>query len=87
MTIELPRHIEESIAAVVQSGRFASVDDAMAEAARLLLKQVGPIKPPATDPDHDPILGLFHDDAELMDAIVAQAYRDRDTDTWRDIDV
>lgn len=79
--------MEASIVAVVQSGRFGSIDEAMAEAARLLLKQVGPVEPPAADPDHDPILGLFRDEPELMDAIVAQAYRERETETWRDIEV
>jgi len=87
MTIHLPQDLESSIQAAVQLGRFASVDEAMAEAARLLLRQVGPLDPPAADPDHDPILGLFSDDAELMDAIVADIYHRRKTDTWRDIDV
>ena len=40
MTIHLPENLETSILAAVQSGRFASVDDAMAEAARLLLRQL-----------------------------------------------
>lgn len=40
MTIHMPDALETSIRAVVESGRFASVDDAMAEAARLLLRQV-----------------------------------------------
>ena len=33
MTIHLPPHIERSIQAAVHSGHFASVDDAMTEAA------------------------------------------------------
>src|SRR3954447_17660605 len=37
MTINLPKDVETSIQAAVLSGRFASMDDAMAEAARLLL--------------------------------------------------
>lgn len=40
MTIHMPDNLESSIIEVVESGRFASVDDAMAEAARLLLRQV-----------------------------------------------
>ena len=87
MTIHLPIDLETSIAAIVQSGQFRSVDDAMAEAARLLLKQVGQVKPVTSDPNPDPILGLFRDDAELMDAIVADIYHRRETDTWRDIDI
>jgi Arc/MetJ-type ribon-helix-helix transcriptional regulator len=39
MTIHLPNDLENSILAEVHSGHFASVDDAMAEAARLLLRQ------------------------------------------------
>lgn len=39
MTIQLPNDLENSIRAEVASGHFASVDDAMAQAARLLLRQ------------------------------------------------
>ena len=88
MTIQLPVELESSIAAIVRSGRFRSMDDAMAEAARLLLHQLGPVAQPASaQPERDPILGLMRDDAELMDDIVADAYRQRQTDGWRDIDL
>jgi len=40
MTIHLPKDVESSINAAVHSGHFASVDDAMTEAARLLLRQI-----------------------------------------------
>jgi len=40
MTIHLPPHIERSIQAAVHSGHFASVDDAMTEAASLLLERL-----------------------------------------------
>jgi Arc/MetJ-type ribon-helix-helix transcriptional regulator len=40
MTIHLPEELESSIRAEVLSGHFASLDDAMAEAARLLLRQI-----------------------------------------------
>ena len=40
MTIHLPKDVEGGILAAVQSGRFASVDAAMAEAAGLLLQQL-----------------------------------------------
>ena len=40
MTINLPNDLESSIQATVRNGRFASVDDAMAEAARLLLREL-----------------------------------------------
>ena len=40
MTIHLPPDIERSIQAAVHSGHFASVDDAMTEAASLLLERL-----------------------------------------------
>ena len=40
MTIHLPPHIESSIQAVVHSGRFASLDEAMTEAASLLVQRL-----------------------------------------------
>ena len=40
MTIHLPKEVENGILAAVQSGRFASVDAAMTEAAGLLLQQL-----------------------------------------------
>ena len=40
MIIHLPKDRERSVLAAVQSGRFASVDDAMTEAASLLRRQL-----------------------------------------------
>jgi Arc/MetJ-type ribon-helix-helix transcriptional regulator len=40
MTIHLPPHIENSIQAAVHSGRFASLDEAMTEAASLLVQRL-----------------------------------------------
>ena len=45
MTIHLPAELETSIEAAVDSGRFASVDDAMSEAARLLLRTIKQERP------------------------------------------
>jgi hypothetical protein len=39
MTIQLPEDLETSLRAEVARGRYASLDEALAEAARLLLKQ------------------------------------------------
>jgi Arc/MetJ-type ribon-helix-helix transcriptional regulator len=80
------------VQAAVQSGRFASVDDAMAEAARLLLRELdrGPQaqSPDNTgDPGPDPFLGSMRDAADELDEIVADAYRKRREETWRDITV
>ena len=40
MTIHLPEHVEHSLHAAVRSGHFASMDDAMAEAALPALKKL-----------------------------------------------
>ena len=40
MTIHLPEDIERNLRAQVSRGRFASLDDALAEAARRLLEQL-----------------------------------------------
>ena len=47
MNIQLPDNLENSVRSLVNGGRFASVDDAMTEAARLLLKQATPHQQPA----------------------------------------
>ena len=41
MTIHLPPDIESSIQAAVHSGRYASLDEAMIEAASLLVERLG----------------------------------------------
>jgi Arc/MetJ-type ribon-helix-helix transcriptional regulator len=40
MTIHLPENLESSILAAVHSGRYASLDDAMAEAVSLLVQRL-----------------------------------------------
>jgi Arc/MetJ-type ribon-helix-helix transcriptional regulator len=89
MTIHLPHDLERSIHAAVHVGRFASVDDAMAKAVRLLLHEMGEKRPstPAEKLDVDPVLGCMQDDAALMDDIVADAYRRRSEETWRELDL
>jgi Arc/MetJ-type ribon-helix-helix transcriptional regulator len=94
MTISLPNDLESSIRAEVASGHFASVDDAMAEAARLLLRELklGHIKTPdlTAYAPADPLLGsigAMREDAELLDEIVADAYRQRQEEPWREIDL
>ncbi len=92
MTISLPNDLESRLRAAVDSGRFASVDDAMAEAARLLLGELdrGPQAQPsaeAGDPDADPLRGLWRDCADEMDEIVADAYRKRREEKWREFDL
>jgi Arc/MetJ-type ribon-helix-helix transcriptional regulator len=48
MTIHLPPHIESSIQAAVHSGRFASLDEAMTEAASLLVQRLNQEQTQAT---------------------------------------
>jgi hypothetical protein len=90
MVVHLSKDVERSLEAAVHSGRFASVDEAIAEATRLLLRELGIghlTSPPIGDDNPtDPILGCMRQDAELMDEIVADAYRRRQNETWREID-
>lgn len=92
MTITLPKDLENSVRAVVQSGRFASVEDAMAEAVRLLLRELKQGRPQSTPegtsshPGQGSI-GAMRDSADELDEIVADAMRKRRDETWRDISV
>ena len=92
MTITLPNDLESRVQAAVHSGLFASVDDAMAEAARLLLRELARVP----QPNHvasslaNPALGsigAMRDAADELDEIVADAYRKRREETWRDVSV
>ncbi|MFO0958914.1 MAG: ribbon-helix-helix domain-containing protein [Isosphaeraceae bacterium] len=93
MTIQLPNELESRVQAVVHSGRFASMNEAITEAVRLLLREVDRVpaqaNPGASHPEAgaDPLLGLMRDDAELMDEIVADAYRRRREDRGRKFDL
>jgi Arc/MetJ-type ribon-helix-helix transcriptional regulator len=90
MTINLPEDLERFIRAEVHSGHFASEEDAIAEAVRLLRRQLsqaaGPTlaasAPTATMPP-DPVLGAMHDSADEMDEIVAEAMTHRGQQPWR----
>jgi Arc/MetJ-type ribon-helix-helix transcriptional regulator len=54
MTIHLPEDLERSIRGEVLSGRFESVDEAMAQAARLLLQTREPARDDAPSPATPP---------------------------------
>jgi len=69
MTIRLPENLERSILAEVHNGHFASVDEAIAEAVRRLLRQENPSE---TEPEksgtgelpapaHKPIWEVFEE--------------------------
>jgi Arc/MetJ-type ribon-helix-helix transcriptional regulator len=70
MTIHLPQDIENSIQDAVHRGHFASVDDAMTEAATLLLQRLKQEQaqakhsvaiPAEAAPKHKPIWEEFED--------------------------
>jgi Arc/MetJ-type ribon-helix-helix transcriptional regulator len=88
MTIHLPMDLESSIQAAVKSGRFASLDDAMAEAARLLLhtitQETSSTAAKSAAP-HDPLLGIWRDAPEEIDEIVAEAMQRRREEPLRAI--
>jgi Arc/MetJ-type ribon-helix-helix transcriptional regulator len=86
MTIHLPSDLESSIQSAVLSGQFASVDDAMAEAARLLIRELKNGSSALliqVDEQPDSFLGSMADHAELMDQIVEDAMRHREHQPWR----
>jgi Arc/MetJ-type ribon-helix-helix transcriptional regulator len=89
MTIQLPHELESSIQAAVHSGRFASVDDAMTAAVRLLLREIKETPPAALPADDaaDPLLGSMRDAADELDGIVADAMKRRRDEPWRTISV
>lgn len=85
MTIHLPPDLERSIESVVNSGRVTSVDDAMAEAAHLLLRQ-GTQQPQPTRTACDTGLGsigAMRDDADLLDQAVEHVMKVREERPWR----
>ncbi|MDR3638232.1 MAG: hypothetical protein P4L84_30790 [Isosphaeraceae bacterium] len=93
MAIQLSKDVERAIEAAVHSGRFTSLDDAIGEAARLVLRDpaqeghpVGPVLE-GGDSGQDPILELMRNDTELMDELVADAYRQRREETWWELDL
>lgn len=88
MTIILPNELESRLQEAVQSGRFASVDDAMAEAARLLLRELARTPQAgraASSPANSGLgsIGALRDDADLLDQAVEHAMKVREERPWR----
>lgn len=87
MTINLPDELKRFLRAEVHSGHFASEEDAIAEAVRLLRRQISQAAPAAspsvTATASDPVLGAMRDSAEEMDEIVAEAMSHREEQPWR----
>jgi Arc/MetJ-type ribon-helix-helix transcriptional regulator len=85
MTIHLPEHLKRYVQDQVLAGSFRTEDDVILDALeRHRQAQHSPIPAPAIP---DPVLGCMREDAELMDEIVADAYRHRREETWREIDL
>jgi hypothetical protein len=80
-------YIESTIRAAVNSGRFASLDEAMSEVASLLVQRLkqeqAQATPAAADPPADPLLGAWREDADLLDEIVERAMKVREERPWR----
>jgi Arc/MetJ-type ribon-helix-helix transcriptional regulator len=93
MTIHVSKDAENAINAALQSGRFASADEMIdrlvrdyAQRTRL---QTATQPPQAGEAEEkpDPLLGIWQDYAEEMDEIVADAYRKRREESWREFDL
>ena len=77
MTIHLPENLESPILAAVHSGRYASLDDAMAAAASLLVQRLkqeqAQVNQPAIDqsaPARKPIWEVFQEiSADVPDEV------------------
>jgi Arc/MetJ-type ribon-helix-helix transcriptional regulator len=85
MTIRLPEHLERYVHDQVVAGRFRTEDDVIRDA--LERHRQAEQAPTAAPTVPDPVLGCMREDAELMDEIVADAYRHRREETWREIDL
>ena len=88
MTINLPEDLQRFIQAEVHSGHFSSEDDAIAEAVRLLRRQLTQAAATAPAAAHapagpDPVLGAMRDADDEMDEIVADAMNHREQQPWR----
>ena len=58
MTIQLPNDLEASVRTLVQDGRYATIDEAMADAARLLLRLKPVIQPATKDAFHQHLIDI-----------------------------
>jgi Arc/MetJ-type ribon-helix-helix transcriptional regulator len=88
MTVHLPQDLERFIKAEVHLGHFASEEDALVEAVRLLHRQRGQQGKQAstsaqTKTTPDPLLGVMRDAADELDEIVPEAMNHREQQPWR----
>lgn len=85
MRLNLPENLESPLMAAVQCGHFASVDDAMAEAVRLLLRKIVQPQASPNPTAHAGLgfIGALRDDAELLDQADEHAMTVREQRPWR----
>jgi Arc/MetJ-type ribon-helix-helix transcriptional regulator len=85
MTIHLPEHLESSLRAAVDSGHFASIDEAVAEGARMLLRELASTPTSAKNSTNPGLgsIGAMRDDADLLDQAVEHAMNVREERPWR----
>jgi Arc/MetJ-type ribon-helix-helix transcriptional regulator len=69
--IQLPEELERYVDDQVKAGRFTTKDQVVTEALERFKQATVPARPP--------LLGLFADEPELMDEVVEEAMRDRET--------
>ena len=78
MTIDLPEDLMAALRARVLIGQFASIDEALAESARLMLGlSVREENQPIVGPPGQGPLGSMRDAADEMDKIVEEAMERR----------
>lgn len=79
MTIHLPLDVERDIRKEVDRGRFANVDEALAEAWRTFQQR----RPPSDSTTSQGLIGSMRDEAELLEQVTNDIMEDRRTRTLR----
>ena len=83
MTIHLPKEIESSLAAEIDGGRFATIEEALAEAWRCY--QRDHLTRKSAKASGLGSIGAMRDAADELDVIVADAMKRRGAETWREL--
>jgi Arc/MetJ-type ribon-helix-helix transcriptional regulator len=81
MTIQLPKELEAFVHDAVRAGRYTSEAAVISDALERLRQQT-PLPTPGMGS-----IGAMRDAADELDQIVADAYRHRREEQWRDISV
>jgi putative addiction module CopG family antidote len=82
MNIRLSEQSRRFVADQVARGRYPS-EDAVLEDALARMRRHEPNHEAAKAADEDPILGMFRDDADLIDEVVDEAMKIREERPWR----